>query len=85
MKKENDFCVEKGRKKRWGIPDKFLFEDSRELFVNAKVDDPKEIELKWEKPNKEGLIEFLVKKKGFSESRVENGLKRLKLKESGGV
>jgi hypothetical protein len=45
MKKENDFCVEKGRKKRWGIPDKFLFEDSRELFVNAKVDDPKEIEV----------------------------------------
>jgi len=67
------------RKRKYVIPTQFFYEDARELFkkpeVKEKVDSA---ELKWNKPNDEDLMKFLVEQKGFSEVRVQNALKKLK-------
>jgi hypothetical protein len=37
-----------------------------------------EAQLKWNKPDEDGLKEFLIGQKGFQDIKVENGLKKLK-------
>lgn len=64
---------------KYTIPEDWPFADARELFFNPdvrKADDPL-CEFKWEKPDTEGLVSFLVTEKGFSEDRVRNGATRL--------
>lgn len=66
-------------KGRYTVPDDWPFEDARELFFNPDVrqaDDPL-CDFKWEKPDIEGLVQFLVHEKGFSEDRVRSGGARL--------
>lgn len=48
--------------------------------MHPHVTDPTTIELIWNKPDEEGLKRFLVDEKGFAETRVENGLKKIKVK-----
>jgi flap endonuclease-1 len=67
------------RKRKFVIPEQFNYEDARELFKKAEViSDVSNLELKWNKPNEEELTKFLVDKKGFSEVRVQNAVKKLK-------
>jgi flap endonuclease-1 len=69
------------KKKKFIIPDKFLYEESRELFKNPDaINDKGELEkfLKWDKPQDEELKDFLIVKKKFQENKVESGLVRLK-------
>lgn len=64
---------------KYTIPEDWPFADARELFFNPdvrKADDPL-CEFKWDKPDTEGLVTFLVTEKGFSEDRVRNGATRL--------
>lgn len=82
VKQENEHGK---RKKKYGIPSNFLYEESRSLFKNCLIQPPAEIELKWEKPNEEELKKFLCGMKGFAESRVDNGLKKFKNKDTKGV
>ncbi|KAF9283250.1 Elongation of fatty acids protein 2 [Mortierella alpina] len=63
--------------KRYPIPEHWPYKDARELFLNPLVTDPSTIEIKWESPDVEGLVEFLVRDKGFSEERVRKGCERL--------
>jgi len=66
-------------KERYAIPEDWPFEDARDLFFNPdvrKADDPL-CDFKWEKPDTEGLVQFLVHEKGFSEDRVRSGATRL--------
>lgn len=66
-------------KGRYTIPDDWPFEDARELFFTPDVraaDDPL-CDFKWDKPDMEGLVQFLVHEKGFSEDRVRAGGARL--------
>lgn len=63
------------------MPENFKFTESRQLFKAPDVETDKdklEALLKWNKPDEEGLKEFLVRGKGFMEIKVENGLKKLK-------
>ncbi|OKL63597.1 Flap endonuclease 1 [Talaromyces atroroseus] len=72
-------AIENDPKKKYTIPDDWPYQEARELFFNPdvrKADDP-ECDFKWESPDVEGLVEFLVKDKGFSEDRVRNGAARL--------
>lgn len=64
-------------KSKYSIPENWPYQDARELFLKPDIADPETIELKWESPDVEGLIEFLVKEKKFSEERVNNGITRL--------
>lgn len=72
-------AIESDPKKKYTIPDDWPYKEARDLFFNPdvrKADDP-ECDFKWENPDVEGLVEFLVKDKGFSEDRVRNGAARL--------
>lgn len=71
--------MENESKGRYQIPEDWPFEDARDLFFNPDVrpaDDPL-CDFKWEKPDIDGLIKFLVTEKGFSEDRVKAGGQRL--------
>ncbi|KAK8096270.1 DNA-repair protein rad2 [Apiospora kogelbergensis] len=64
---------------KYTIPEDWPFADARELFFHPDVrqaDDPL-CDFKWEKPDVEGLVNFLVTEKGFSEDRVRGGATRL--------
>ena len=66
-------------KGRYTIPDDWPYQDARELFLKPDVrpaDDPL-CEFKWEKPDVEGLVGFLVGEKQFSEERVRAAAQRL--------
>ncbi|CAJ0644934.1 9994_t:CDS:2 [Entrophospora sp. SA101] len=63
--------------KKYPIPEDWPYKEARELFKNPDVKDPNEIEIKWETPNVEGLVEFLVVRKGFGEERVRKGADKL--------
>ncbi|KAK0625223.1 DNA-repair protein rad2 [Bombardia bombarda] len=66
-------------KGRYTIPEDWPYKDARELFFSPDVrqaDDPL-CDFKWEKPDMDGLVQFLVHEKGFSEDRVRAGGARL--------
>jgi flap endonuclease-1 len=71
--------IGKDPKKRYTIPDDWPYKDARELFLNPDVRqaDHPECDFKWEAPDVEGLVQFLVTEKGFSEDRVRNAAQRL--------
>ncbi|KAK9433804.1 PIN domain-like protein [Lipomyces doorenjongii] len=62
---------------RYKIPENWPYQDARELFLNPEIVDPATLDLRWEEPDVEGLVDYLVKEKGFSEDRVRNGASRL--------
>lgn len=69
------------KKSKYTISENFFYKEARELFVNPDVIREKELlepMIKWNKPDEEALKEFLVGSKGFSEVKVENGVKKLK-------
>lgn len=66
-------------KKKHTLPESWPYEDARELFLNPDVRDANdpECDVKWDGPDVEGLVEFLVRDRGFNEDRVRNGAARL--------
>lgn len=71
--------IEKDPKKKYTIPEDWPYKQARELFLEPEVRDADhpECDFKWEAPDVEGLVDFLVKDKGFNEDRVRNGAARL--------
>ena len=68
------------KKKKFIIPDNFLYEESRAIFKEPDVcrDKPElEAKLKWTKPDPEVLKSFLIEEKGFQENKVTSGLTKL--------
>jgi len=68
------------KKKKYIVPKPFLYKESRLLFKEPDVISDKESLqglLKWNKPEEDKLKEFLCGSKGFTEVKVENGIKRL--------
>jgi flap endonuclease-1 len=63
--------------KKHTVPDGWLFAESRRLFKQPDVTPADQIELKWEKPDEDGLVKFMCEEKGFSEERIRNGAKKL--------
>lgn len=66
-------------KTKYVIPDDWPFADARELFFNPDVRqaDHPDCEFKWDAPDIDELVKFLVVEKGFSEDRVRSGAARL--------
>lgn len=66
-------------KGRYTIPEDWPFADARELFFHPDVRPAEhpECDFKWENPDVEGLVQFLVTEKGFSEDRVRNSVTKL--------
>ncbi|PYH44986.1 multifunctional nuclease RAD27 [Aspergillus saccharolyticus JOP 1030-1] len=71
--------IQNDPKKKYVIPDDWPYQDARELFLNPDVrdSDHPDCDFKWEAPNVEGLVEYLVTDKGFNEDRVRSGAARL--------
>ncbi|KAF2445650.1 flap endonuclease 1 [Karstenula rhodostoma CBS 690.94] len=64
---------------KYTIPEDWPFADARALFHEPDVraaDDP-ECDFKWEAPDVEGLVKFLVEEKHFNEDRVRSGASKL--------
>lgn len=67
------------KSEKFTLPDDWPWEDARTLFLEPDVrsaDDP-ECDFKWESPDIDGLVKYLVEEKGFSEDRVRSGAARL--------
>lgn len=64
--------------KKYPPPEEWLFKEARELFKNPDITPADEIELKWNDPDEEGVVEFMCKKFGFNEERIRNGCQKLK-------
>ena len=70
LEKIKDHNEDETKKKKYIVPEKFLYEESRDLFVNPDVNsdmDKIKESLKWNKPDEAKLKEFLVEHKGFTE------------------
>ncbi|KAA6411358.1 MAG: flap endonuclease 1 [Lasallia pustulata] len=71
--------IQKDPKKKYTIPDDWPYKEARELFFEPdvrKADHP-DCDFKWEAPNVDGLLKFLVEEKGFSEDRVRSAAAKL--------
>ena len=69
-----------GEKQQYIIPESFLYKESRELFKNPEAEHSKEkleVMIKWSKPDEAELKDFLCNHKGFTEQKVDAGLKKL--------
>lgn len=71
--------IENDKKSKYTLPEDWPYKDARDLFFEPDVrsaDDPL-CNFKWEKPDVDGLVQFLVNEKGFSEDRVRGGAAKL--------
>lgn len=71
--------IEKDPKKRYTIPEDWPYQEARDLFLHPDVRDAEdpECDFKWEAPDVEGLVQFLVNEKGFNEDRVRSAAQKL--------
>ncbi|EDR02356.1 uncharacterized protein LACBIDRAFT_254074 [Laccaria bicolor S238N-H82] len=59
------------------IPDEWPWEEAKKIFEKPDVLPADEVELEWTNPDVDGLVQFLVKEKGFNEDRVRKGAEKL--------
>lgn len=69
--------IENNPDSKYKVPENWPFDEARKLFLDPEVTKSEDIELKWKEPNEEGLIQYMVNEKGFSEDRIRSGIKRL--------
>ncbi|KAI9452435.1 PIN domain-like protein [Russula earlei] len=71
--------MEDGKKKKGGIhiPSEWPWEEAKKVFEEPDVTPSDQIELEWATPDVQGLVDFLVKEKGFNEDRVRKGAEKL--------
>ncbi|KAG2009651.1 flap endonuclease-1 [Coprinopsis cinerea AmutBmut pab1-1] len=72
--------AKKGKGKGKGgiqIPDEWPWEEAKQIFLKPDVIPADQVELEWKNPDVEGLVQFLVTEKGFSEERVRKGAEKL--------
>lgn len=71
--------MESDKKSRYTIPEDWPYKDARELFFNPDVRpaDHEDCDFKWVEPDVDGLVQYLVTEKGFSEDRVRNSVTKL--------
>nr|XP_009861628.1 flap endonuclease 1 [Ciona intestinalis] len=63
--------------KKYTVPDGWVYKDARQLFLAPDVAASEDVELKWNDPDEEGIVKFMVEEKGFNEDRVRSGIKKI--------
>lgn len=66
--REAEAGADEAPKKRHGgihVPEFWPYEEARKLFHHAEVHDGNTVDLKWEPPQTEKLVEYLCGDKGF--------------------
>ncbi|KAI0372263.1 PIN domain-like protein [Pilatotrama ljubarskyi] len=76
---EKEEAAEEGKKKKGGIqiPEEWPWEEAKAIFERPDVTPADQLDLEWKSPDIEGLVDFLVKEKGFNEERVRKGGEKL--------
>lgn len=77
--------IESQKDLKFKIPVNWPYKEARELFLNPEVTPGSEISIKWQEPDVEELVAYMVKQKGFSEDRIRSGAEKLKKALKGGV
>ncbi len=52
--------------KKYIVPEDWKFKEARELFLHPDVTDPATLDIKWNDVDEEGLIDYMVREKGFA-------------------
>ncbi|KAK6205035.1 PIN domain-like protein [Scheffersomyces amazonensis] len=73
-----EFIEENPDKTKFKVPENWPYKEARQLFLNPEVTKASDVSFKWKEPDVDGLIEFMVKQKGFSEDRIRSGAGKLK-------
>ncbi|KAA0194021.1 hypothetical protein HAZT_HAZT004178 [Hyalella azteca] len=63
--------------KKYSPPADWPYNDARRLFKEPEVTSAAEVELKWNEPDEEALVQYMCAEKGFNEDRIRNGCKKL--------
>jgi len=82
--KSIEVILENIDKTKYPPPENWMFTEARRLFKTPDVTPAAECDLKWEKPDEEGLVAYMCGEKGFGEDRIRNGCKKL-MKGRGGA
>jgi len=69
--------IENLDKKKYTVPENWMFAEARRLFITPDVTPAEEFDFKWEKPDIEGLVQYMCEEKGFEEGRIRNGAAKL--------
>lgn len=72
-------------KTNYKIPENWPYNEARQLFLKPDVEEAGDVNLKWKEPDVDGLIQYMVKEKGFSEDRIRSGAEKLKKGLKGGT
>lgn len=64
-------------KKKYTIPENWMYKEARALFKEPDVTKGEDTDLKWLDPDESALIKFMCEDKGFAEDRIRNGCKKL--------
>ncbi|XP_055346726.1 flap endonuclease 1-like [Paramacrobiotus metropolitanus] len=72
-------------KKRYPVPEDWPYQQVRQLFQQPDVQSGRDLTFKWEQPDEEGLVQYLVQEKGFAEDRVRKNCQKLKKNKTGPV
>ncbi|EPT05148.1 hypothetical protein FOMPIDRAFT_1027354 [Fomitopsis schrenkii] len=77
--KEDAAKDEDSKKKKGGIaiPEEWPWEEAKKFFEHPDVTPAKDVDVEWNSPDVEGLVQFLVTEKGFNEDRVRKGAEKL--------
>ncbi|WOO83014.1 Flap endonuclease 1 [Vanrija pseudolonga] len=67
----------KGTSAGMQIPEYWPWEEAKKLFITPDVTKGDDLDIDWKAPDEEGLVEFLVREKGFKEDRVRAGSQKL--------
>ena len=79
--KMNEAALDKEKNAKYRVPDNFLYNESRNLFKNPEVIDDEAVLKKmivFGPPEEEKLKEWLMNEKSFNETKIVNGIERLK-------
>lgn len=72
-------------KTKYKIPENWPYDEAKQLFMNPEIIKAEDVNFKWTEPQVEGLVEFMVKEKGFNEERIRSGAEKLKKSLKGGT
>ncbi|KAJ3029672.1 UNVERIFIED_CONTAM: Elongation of fatty acids protein 2 [Siphonaria sp. JEL0065] len=64
-------------KTKYTIPEDWPYKEARALFLKPSVTEAAELDVKWEAPDEEGIVKYLVGDKGFNEERVRSAIQKL--------
>lgn len=65
-------------KDKYKVPEEYNYLEARELFKNPEIADCKQFDIQIKEPDAEGIIQFMVKEKGFGLERIQKGIDKLK-------